>query len=92
MTAACGLMLAAPATPFPQPAAQVPSRGPDVAYASAPPAIVDAMLELGASKPWPDALEAFTGERQMSGKAMVEYFAPLKKWLDQQNKGQPQGW
>ena len=51
-----------------------------------------AMLEMGASKPWPDALEAFTGERQMSGKAMVEYFAPLKKWLDEQNRGKPTGW
>lgn len=50
------------------------------------------MLEMGASKPWPDALEAFTGSREISGKAMAEYFAPLKKWLDQQNKGQPQGW
>lgn len=53
---------------------------------------LNAMLELGASKPWPDALEAFTGERQMSGKAMAEYFAPLKKWLDQQNKGEKSGW
>ncbi|WP_073975227.1 M2 family metallopeptidase [Erythrobacter donghaensis] len=53
---------------------------------------LDAMLQLGSSKPWPDALEAFTGERQMSGKAMVEYFAPLKKWLDQQNKGETAGW
>ena len=51
-----------------------------------------AMLEMGASKPWPDALQAFTGTREMSGKALVEYFAPLKKWLDQQNKGKPQGW
>jgi peptidyl-dipeptidase A len=50
------------------------------------------MLEMGASKPWPDALEAFTGTREISGKAMAEYFAPLKKWLDQQNKGQPSGW
>ncbi|MEZ5682207.1 MAG: M2 family metallopeptidase [Erythrobacter sp.] len=53
---------------------------------------LNAMLEMGASKPWPDALEAFTGERQMSGKAMVEYFAPLKAWLDEQNKGKPSGW
>ncbi len=53
---------------------------------------LNAMLEMGASKPWPDALEAFTGERQMSGKAMMEYFAPLKKWLDQQNKGEKVGW
>ncbi len=53
---------------------------------------LDAMLEMGASKPWPDALEAFTGERQMSGKAMVEYFAPLMDWLEKQNKGKKQGW
>ncbi|MBX3564961.1 MAG: M2 family metallopeptidase [Sphingomonas sp.] len=50
------------------------------------------MLEMGASKPWPDALQAFTGSREMSGKAMAEYFAPLKAWLDKQNKGQPKGW
>ncbi len=53
---------------------------------------LNAMLEMGASKPWPDALEAFTGSREMSGKAMAEYFAPLKKWLDEQNKGKPTGW
>lgn len=53
---------------------------------------LDAMLEMGASKPWPDALEAFTGSREMSGAAMVEYFAPLKAWLDEQNKGKPKGW
>ena len=53
---------------------------------------LNAMLELGASKPWPDALEAFTGTRQMSGKAMIEYFAPLMKWLKAQNKGQKKGW
>ncbi|WP_137753360.1 M2 family metallopeptidase [Sphingopyxis sp. L1A2A] len=53
---------------------------------------LNAMLEMGASKPWPDALEAFTGNREMSGKAMADYFAPLKTWLDAQNKGKPQGW
>jgi len=53
---------------------------------------LNSMLEMGASKPWPDALEAFTGERQMSGKAMVEYFAPLKAWLDEQNAGKTEGW
>ncbi len=53
---------------------------------------LNAMLEMGASKPWPDALEAFTGNREMSGKAMIEYFAPLMKWLKQQNKGQKKGW
>ncbi len=53
---------------------------------------LNAMLEMGASQPWPDALEAFTGTREMSGTAMLEYFAPLKAWLDEQNKGQPVGW
>jgi peptidyl-dipeptidase A len=53
---------------------------------------LNAMLSMGQSKPWPDALQVMTGTRQMSGKALVEYFAPLKTWLDQQNKGKPQGW
>ncbi len=53
---------------------------------------LNAMLEMGASKPWPDALEAFTGSREMSGKAMLEYFAPLMKWLKAQNKGAKKGW
>ena len=50
------------------------------------------MLEIGASKPWPDALQAFTGTREMSGKPMLEYFAPLMKWLKAQNKGAKKGW
>jgi peptidyl-dipeptidase A len=53
---------------------------------------LNAMLEMGASKPWPDALEAFTGTRAISGEALVAYFAPLKAWLDEQNKGKPAGW
>jgi peptidyl-dipeptidase A len=50
------------------------------------------MLEMGQSKPWPDALEALTGESEIDGNALLEYFAPLKKWLDEQNKGQKEGW
>ncbi|MDO7835305.1 M2 family metallopeptidase [Sphingobium sp. HBC34] len=53
---------------------------------------LNAMLEMGASKPWPDALQAFTGSREMSGKALVNYFAPLQKWLENQNKGKSCGW
>jgi len=53
---------------------------------------LNAMLEMGASKPWPEALQAFTGTKVMTGKALVDYFAPLKTWLDQQNKGKPSGW
>ncbi|XP_034098216.1 angiotensin-converting enzyme isoform X3 [Drosophila albomicans] len=43
------------------------------------------MLSLGASKPWPDALEAFNGERIMSGKAIAEFFEPLRVWLEAEN-------
>jgi len=50
------------------------------------------MLEMGQSKPWPDALETLTGERQTDASAILEYFAPLQKWLDEQNKGLKQGW
>ena len=49
-------------------------------------------LALGSSRPWPDALEALTGERQMDATAMADYFAPLKAWLDAQNAGRPSGW
>jgi peptidyl-dipeptidase A len=50
------------------------------------------MLEMGQSRPWPDALEALTGQRQMDASAILDYFAPLQKWLDEQNKGQKSGW
>jgi peptidyl-dipeptidase A len=50
------------------------------------------MLAMGQSKPWPDALEVLTGERQTDGTALLEYFAPLKQWLDEQNKGKKVGW
>jgi peptidyl-dipeptidase A len=50
------------------------------------------MLEMGQSKPWPDALEALTGERQIDAGALLEYFAPLQKWLEEQNKGLKAGW
>jgi len=50
------------------------------------------MLAMGCSKPWPDALEVLTGQRQMDATAIVDYFAPLKKWLDEQNRGKPIGW
>jgi peptidyl-dipeptidase A len=50
------------------------------------------MLEMGASRPWPDALEAFTGTRQMDGGAMARYFQPLMSWMQEQNRGQTCGW
>jgi peptidyl-dipeptidase A len=50
------------------------------------------MLAMGASKPWPDALEAFTGSREIDGSAIVAYFKPLMTWLEEQNKGRTVGW
>ena len=50
------------------------------------------MLAAGASKPWQEILFEMTGERRMDGNAILEYFAPLKTWLDQQNQGKPVGW
>ncbi len=47
---------------------------------------------MGQSRPWPEALEAVTGEKQMDATAILEYFAPLKQWLDEQNKGHKVGW
>jgi peptidyl-dipeptidase A len=44
------------------------------------------MLEMGQSRPWPEALKALTGEDKMDATAILDYFAPLKKWLDEQNK------
>ncbi len=53
---------------------------------------LNAMLEMGTSRAWPDELQALTGQRQMDATAIRDYFAPLQKWLDEQNKGTPVGW
>jgi len=52
------------------------------------------MLAMGKSRPWQEALEAMTGEKQMDATAILDYFAPLKKWLDGQNRkmGATPGW
>lgn len=44
------------------------------------------MLALGRSRPWPEALYALTGERQMDATALLEYFAPLQRWLEERNQ------
>jgi peptidyl-dipeptidase A len=53
---------------------------------------LEAMLKMGQSKPWPEALQALTGSRQMDATAILDYFAPLKQWLDAQIAGKPVGW
>ncbi len=51
-----------------------------------------AMLRLGASRPWPDALETLTGQREMDATALLDYFQPLMVWLQRQNRGRTVGW
>lgn len=50
------------------------------------------MLALGQSKPWPDAMEALTGQRKMDASAIIDYFAPLNAYLKEQNKDRQCGW
>jgi peptidyl-dipeptidase A len=50
------------------------------------------MMELGQSRPWPDAMEALTGQRKADARPLLEYFAPLRGWLREQTKGQRCGW
>ena len=51
-----------------------------------------ATLEMGASRPWPDALELLTGSREMDASAIIDYFQPLMSWLETQNAGRSCGW
>ncbi|MBS2011283.1 MAG: M2 family metallopeptidase [Deltaproteobacteria bacterium] len=51
-----------------------------------------AMLQLGQSKPWPEALAVLSGEKKADASAMLEYFAPLRTYLKKQNEGEQCGW
>lgn len=53
---------------------------------------LNAMLEMGMSRPWPEALEAVSGESSMDAGALLDYFAPLAEWLAVQNEGRRCGW
>ena len=50
------------------------------------------MLAMGASKPWPDAMEALTGQRELDASAIIDYFQPLMAYLEEQNKDRQCGW
>jgi peptidyl-dipeptidase A len=52
------------------------------------------MLQLGSSKPWPDAMEVLTGQREMDASGLLDYFRPLTDWLEKDNKqsGEYIGW
>ncbi len=51
-----------------------------------------AMLQAGASQPWQDTLEVMTGDREMDATAIIDYFAPLMGFLEEQNEGRSCGW
>lgn len=51
-----------------------------------------AMMQRGASQPWQQTLKELTGGEQMDASAVLEYFAPLQSWLEEQNKGKTCGW
>ncbi|MCK6544992.1 M2 family metallopeptidase, partial [Myxococcota bacterium] len=53
---------------------------------------LQAMLAMGASKPWPEALAAISGETKMDATALAEYFQPLTTWLEKENAGRKCGW
>ncbi|MFQ5671320.1 MAG: M2 family metallopeptidase, partial [Acidobacteriota bacterium] len=50
------------------------------------------MLAMGSSRPWPEALAVLTGQDELDATAILDYFAPLKTWLDARNAGQSCGW
>ena len=54
--------------------------------------VVGNMMEMGKSSPWPDAMEALTGQRKMDATAIIDYFQPLLDWLEEQNKDATCGW
>jgi len=52
----------------------------------------DAMMKAGQSKPWPEALQAFSGETRTDASAVADYFKPLDEWLTKANKNEKCGW
>ena len=53
---------------------------------------LDEMMRLGLRRPWPEALEVLTGQREMDATAILDYYAPLQSWLTEQNRGRTCGW
>lgn len=53
---------------------------------------LQAMLEMGASRPWQEAMEAITGQPELDASAIIDYFEPLHAWLNEQNQNRQCGW
>ena len=89
-------LLPRPHPPVPVPPRDVPGRGPDRDRCTAarsttarrPGSELARMLAMGQSRPWPDALEALTGERRMDAGALLEYFAPAPEVAGRAEPGQ----
>ena len=47
---------------------------------------LEGIMREGATRPWEDVLEDATG-RDLDGRAVVEYFAPLLEWVRTENRG-----
>jgi len=50
-----------------------------------------AMLEKGSKQPWQQTMKELTGGESMDASAVLEYFAPLQGWLQEQNQGKACG-
>ncbi len=51
-----------------------------------------AMLKQGNRQPWQATLAELTGNGEMDASAILDYFAPLKQWLDERNAGRSCDW
>lgn len=76
----------------PAPGSNTPLNRCSIYESKAAGAKLNGMLAMGTSKPWQDALQEIAGTREMDATAILDYFAPLKAWLDEQNRGKPIGW
>ncbi|XP_066994765.2 angiotensin-converting enzyme [Anabrus simplex] len=47
--------------------------------------LIKRMMQMGSSRPWPDAMEVMTGQRKLTPSGILEYFAPLQRWLENEN-------
>ncbi|KAI1884165.1 hypothetical protein AGOR_G00223630 [Albula goreensis] len=52
------------------------------------------VMQLGSSRPWPEAMALLTGQPHMSALPLVKYFQPLIDWLERENSknGDIRGW
>ncbi|XP_055345454.1 angiotensin-converting enzyme-like [Paramacrobiotus metropolitanus] len=57
----------------------------DINQSKAAGKLLSEMLSLGSSEPWPVAMQRITGSPQMDAGALLEFFSPLLKFLQEAN-------